>query len=248
MIGIHQQAGVVSAYTAMPARDVACRGAVIVLHDIWGLTDHIKGVADRFASTGYYAIAPDLLFTTAEKRKVAEEVQKSFDAAHSTSTERADAIRKFRALLASTQTPQFTSLALSRLESCLEYIYNQPIVRQKVAVVGFGFGGTYAYSLAVRDSRLRAAVPFYGHAGYHELELRHIACPILAFYGGLDAVTRELTTLVPNMVRAGVHFTPVIYDNAGPSFFNDANSATYDRQSAEDSWHRLISFLRLSLT
>jgi carboxymethylenebutenolidase len=101
--------------------------------------------------------------------------------------------------------------------------------------------------LAVRDSRLRAAVPFYGHAAYHELELRHIACPVMAFYGRRDGVTQELADIVPHMAHAGVRFTPVVYDDAGPSFFNESIAATYNRTAAEDSWHRLVSFLRLAL-
>jgi len=246
MIGIHQQAGVVMAYVATPEPDVICHGAVIVLHDIWGLTDHIKSVADRFATLGYYVLAPDLLFATAEKRAQAVEMQKDL---FSVQTEvREAAIRKLQTLLTSTQTPQFASLTLARLESCFEYVYNQPVVRQKVAIVGFGFGGTYTYSLAVRDSRLRAAIPFYGHAAYHELELRHISCPILAFYGARDGRSvRELATLGPHMLHAGVQFTPVIYDDAGPSFFNESNSATYNHEAATDSWHRTVNFLRLTM-
>jgi carboxymethylenebutenolidase len=244
MIGIHQQAGVVSAYVAKPPEAVPCRGAIMVLHDIWGLTDHIKGVADRFAAIGYYSIAPDMLYTTDEKRKMAEVVMHAL--ASPRHEERELATKGLRTLLASTQTPQFTSLTLSRLEACFEYVYNQPLIHQKIAAVGFGFGGTYTYALAVRDSRLRGAIPFYGHAGYHELELRHIACPVLAFYGGKDMVTNELIRLAPRMMRAGIRFTPVIYDDAGPSFFNDSNYATYNEHAASDAWHRMTSFLRTS--
>lgn len=242
IIGIHQQTGVVSAYVATPPLDVTTRGAILLLHDIWGLTDHIKSVADRFAAVGYYVMAPDLLFTNPEKRQQADELQKNLLASDHETREKA--VAKFRELLASTHTPQFASMTLSKLEACFEYVYNQPVNRQKVAVVGFGFGGTYAYSLAVRDSRLRAAVPFYGHAAYHELELRHIACPIMAFYGGGEGVSRELAGLTPHMAHAGVRFTPITYDDAGTSFFNDTNSVTYNRVAAEDSWHRLVGFLR----
>lgn len=244
MIGIHQQTGVISAYTAMPPEDMQCHGAVLLLHDIWGLTDHIKSVADRLAKTGYYVMAPELLFMTPEKRASATEMHKGLVSVEP--QERNEAMRKFQTLLNSTQTPQFESLTLSRLEACFAYVYNQPFVRQKVAVMGFGFGGTYTFALAVRNSRLKAAVPFYGHAGYHELELRHITCPILAFYGGQDNLAREVSVLTPRMAHVGVRYTPVTYDTAGPSFFNDSNSGTYDRTSAEDAWHRLVSFLRLS--
>ncbi len=244
-IGIHQQTGVVSAYVATPPPDVICKGAILVLHDIWGVTAHIKSVADRFAGIGYYAMAPDLLFANPEKRQQAEEVQKQLFSADPAA--RAEAMKKFRVLLGSTQTPQFASMTFSKLESCFEYVYNQPVVRQKVGVVGFGFGGTYAYSLAVRDSRLRAAVPFDGHEAYHELELRHISCPIMAFYGHREGVAKELENITPHMIRAGIRFTPVVYNEAGPSFFNDTNPVTYNARAADDAWHRMVSFLRLAL-
>src|SRR4051812_29512353 len=108
MIGIHQQAGVVMAYVATPAPDVICHGAIIVLHDIWGSTDHIKGVADRFAALGYYVLAPDVLFTSDEKRARASEMQKNLLSAEP--DVRNEAVRKLRTLLMSTQTPQFASL------------------------------------------------------------------------------------------------------------------------------------------
>lgn len=244
MIGIHQQAGTIAAYVTTPPAEIQRRGAVIVVHDIWGLTDHIKDVTERLASAGYCAIAPDFLFMTPEKQRLAEEIQRGLMSKHH--EVRNKAMRDFRALLASTQTPQFTSLTLSRLESCFEYVYNLPAVFHKVAAVGFGFGGTYTYMLAVHDSRLGAAVPFYGHASdYLEMELRHITCPILAFYG--KDSSQELAVLTPRMAKAGVRFAPVMYEDAGASFFNDTNPATFNRVDAEDAWHRLTAFLHTSL-
>lgn len=244
-IGIHQQAGVISAYAAMPPEDVICRGAVIVVHDIWGVSDHIKSVADRLAAAGYYAVAPELLFMTPEKRKLADEIQQGIRSTdHKVQQEH---MAKFRALVASTQTPQFESLTLSRLETCFEYVYNQPIARQRVSMIGFGFGGIYTYALAVRESRLRSAATFYAHMhNYLELELRHIACPIIAFYGGQDAGVQELKKIETHMVHAGVRFTPVVYDHAGPSFFDETNDATYDEKAAIDAWRRLTNFLRIA--
>ncbi len=151
---------------------------------------------------------------------------------------------KFRAMIAPTQTPQFTSMALNRLASCFEYMYNQPLVHQRVAVVGFGLGGSYAYSMAIREPRLKAIVPFYGHSTTTPYELRHISCPILAFYGGKDSSLRqELNHLSPHMRIAGVEFTAVVFGSSGHAFFNDDNPFAYDAGASANAWGRTLSFL-----
>jgi len=243
MIGIHQQSGTVSAYLALP-QDGAYKGAVIVVHELWGLTDHIKKVVERLAHEGYYALAPDLNTTTETNRKLSEEVQKAmFDP---NPRIRMSVQPKIRTLLAPTQTPQFMSLTISRLEACFEYVYNQPLVHQKVAVIGFSLGGSYVYNLAVREPRLRAAAVFYAHTNYLPTELRHIRCPVMAFYGQKDtSFMQAMSRLMPRMQQADVNFTPVTYENAGHGFLNETNPFTYNKTASEDAWNRIRSFLHL---
>jgi carboxymethylenebutenolidase len=242
MIAIHQQSGTVQAYLTFPEKAVVFRGAVIVLHEIWGLTEHIKSVADRLAAEGYYVLAPDLYSGKDRDRRLSEETQKAI---FSTDEQvRYAAQPKLRALLAPTQTPQFTLLALSRLSSCFEYMYNQPLVHQRVSVVGFGLGGNYTYSMAMREPRLKAAVAFYGRAKYVVPELRHIACPIMSLQGGKDStVMAGLDELTEHMKQAGVSYRSVVYRDSGHAFFNDTNSFAYNKPDAEDAWHRLVTFL-----
>lgn len=243
MIGIHQQAGTVQAYLSVPPKFQHFKGAVIVVHELWGLTSHIKQVSDRIAALGYYVLAPDLYSGKTVNRQLSEELQKAlFDKSERV---RYAAQPKLRQLIAPTQTPQFTSLALSRLETCFEYMYNQPLVHQKVAMVGFGLGGTYAFSMAMREPRLKAVIPFYGQARYITAELRHISCPVLALYGGKDTgLMADLDKVTKHMQQAGVDFTAVTYANAGHAFFNDANPFAYHQHNSEDAWQRLVSFLR----
>lgn len=242
MIGIHLQSGRVDAYLAKPRKQAYVKGAVIVAHEIWGLTDHIKQVADRLALLGYYSIAPDLYSGKNANRRLSQELQQAmFD---KNDEVRYRAQPRLRALIAPTQTPQFTTLALSRLESCFEYMYNQPLVHQKVAMVGFGLGGNYAFSMAIREPRLRAVVPFYGQVHALAAELRQIVSPIMAFYGGKDtALATELPLVASHMRDAGVDFTSVAYAAAGHAFFNDANPFAYQPRSADDAWGRLVAFL-----
>jgi carboxymethylenebutenolidase len=242
MIGISQQAGTIQAYLTVPRETAQFKGAVIVLHEIWGLTEHIKQVADRLATQGYYVLAPDLYSGKGVDRHLSEELQAAlFSKSEHT---RYAAQPRLRAMIAPTQTPQFTSLALNRLASCFEYMYNLPLVHQRVAIVGFGLGGTYAYSLAMREPRLKGVVPFYGHAKYIVPELRHITCPILAFYGGKDSAQAvELNKLARHMRQANVDFTAVKYTSSGHAFFNDANPFAYRESDANDAWRRMLTFL-----
>jgi carboxymethylenebutenolidase len=243
MIGIHQQTGKIDAYLAVPQKTVTYRGAVIIAHEIWGLTDHIKRVADRVAAQGYYALAPDLYSSSMANRRPSEALQKDLFSADE--RVRYNAQPRLRAIIGPTQTPQFTSIALSRLSSCFEYMYNQPLVHQKVVIMGFGMGGTYAMSMAIRESRLKGVVSFYGHAQFITPELRHIHCPVMTFYGQKEvSMIKELEKLLPSMKQAGVTFLPRIYAGTGHAFFNDSNPFAYHNGAADDAWKRTLGFLR----
>lgn len=246
MIGIHQQAGTIQAYLSMPQKAIHFRGGIIVAHEIWGLTEQIKRVADRLAEQGYYVLAPDLYSTDKTNRRPSQQLEEELFSKDE--RVRFAAMPKLRTMIAPTQTPQFTLLALSRLESCFEYVYNQPLVHQRVAIIGFGQGGKYAFELALRESRLRAVIPFYAHAPKITVELRHIKSPVLAFYGDKEqSLYKELQELTPHMRQAGVDFMPVVYKGVGHAFFNEANAFSYNQLAADDAWRRTLSFLHTKL-
>lgn len=243
LVGIHQQSGIIDAYLAVPEQARQFKGAVIIVHELWGLTEHIMQVADRLAMQGYYVLAPDLYSGKGHDRRMSEELQRAIFSRNE--HERYAAQPKLRAMLEPTQTPQFASMALQRLQTCFEYMYNQPLVHQRVAIIGFGLGGTYAYDMALHEPRLKAALPFYGHCKHTVPELRHITTPILAFYGGQDkALASELKTLSAHMHDAHVDFLAIKYSAAGHAFFNDANPFSYRPSDASDAWRRVLSFLR----
>jgi len=245
MIGIHQQSGTIQAYVAVPQKMTRFRGGVIVAHEIWGLTEQLKGFADRLADQGYYVLVPDLYSTDKVNRRPSAELEQQLFS--SDEKVRYHAMPQVRSMIAPTQTPQFTLLALSKLESCFEYVYNQPLVHQKVSVVGFGLGGKYVFELALTEPRLVCVVSFYGQAPKQAVELRHIRSPILAFYGGKEkALANEARTLATHMQQAGVGFTSVMYNAAGHGFFNDRNTLAYDQKAADDAWRRTLSFLQES--
>lgn len=242
MITIRQQSGSLNAYVAIPPKAGHFNGAVIVVHELWGLTEQIKRTADRFAAQGYYAIAPDLFTTDKANRMPSEQMQRELFSPDE--HVRYKAMPAFRAMVAPTQTPQFTSLVISRLLACFEYAYNQPLVHQKVAVVGFGLGGDYVFDLAVRERRLRCAVAFYGHAPRVTAELRHIRCPILGLYGEKEtSLMKEVDALSIRMAQAGCDFTVVQYQGVGHAFFNESNIFAYHQGAADSAWRRTLGFL-----
>ena len=228
-----------SAYVARPSGEV--KGGLIVIHEVWGLVDHITSIADRFAQHGYLVLAPDLLSSIGIEAQLGLElnaIMKSQD-----EKVRSEGQPRLRAAFSALNAPEFATWALAALGQCVDFIADQPGVNGRIAVTGFCFGGTYSFALAAADSRIRGAVPFYG-APPEGTSIPNIAGPILAFYGETD---ENLMTSLPEvsaaMQAAGVHFTAKVYENAGHAFFNDTNEFMYRELPAADSWRRTIAFL-----
>jgi len=223
---------VVAAYLAEPAGQP--KGAVIVIHEVWGLDTHIKSVADRFASEGYVTLAPSF-FELADVSS--EEITKLktdlFD-----EVKRVAIQPRLREIMAPMRDPEFGATTIAGLKACFDYLYELPEVSQKVAVSGFCFGGTYSFALAVAEPRLKLALPFYGHADQSAEELAAIACPIRAFYGANDhGLISNLDDLKRRMAEAKVDFEAKVYPDCAHAFFNDSNPVVYNQAAAEDAWN-----------
>lgn len=228
----------IKSYLAEPAGEP--KGAIIVIHEVWGLTDHIKSVADRLAAEGYIALAPDLLSGTGvEPEKLAPMQNDLFNP-----EKRNEVQPELRRLMAPIQQPDFGPKTTEALLACFNYLYDLPAARQKVSVIGFCFGGTYSFSLAVAEPRLKIALPFYGHAEQPADELKSIACPIHAFYGEKDErLIGQLPDLTERMAQAGVDFHSKVYPDCGHAFFNDTNPYAYNQAAAEDAWNKVLDLL-----
>lgn len=232
----------IEAYLAKPQKEA--KGAIIVIHEVWGLVDHIKNVADRFAEQGYVALAPNLLFEIDYSKVNIPELQvQLFDP-----KTRSEVQPKLRQLMTPMQDPAFGTKTVERLKDCFNYLYDLPESQKKVAVVGFCFGGTYSFALAVNEPRLKIAFPFYGHADQPSNELANIKCPVRAFYGQNDEnLIATLNDLKKRMSDASVDFQTRVYEGCGHAFFNDSNPRTYNKQAAEDSWKIVIDELNLAM-
>lgn len=204
-----------SGYLAHPNRDGPFP-AVVVIQEWWGLNDHIKDVADRFARAGYIALAPDLYGGKAttepdEARKLAM----GLDMEH----------------------------AVQEMIGAVNYLCGRADVG-KIGAIGFCMGGSLTLLLAARTPRLSAAAPFYGGRPLAVEDVSRIGCPVLAIFGGQDQgiPPERITELRSQFERAGVLHEIVVYEQAGHAFFNDTRPEAYNASAAHDAWQRTLAF------
>lgn len=228
----------VDAYLAKPDGEV--KGAIIVIHEIWGLNDNTKSIADRFANEGYLALAPDLLsdldYSNVDVNQLAIDLF--------TDEKREQAQASLFKIIQPTTDPSFAENTLDKLHHCFDYLINQDNVNLRVAITGFCFGGTHSFSFATVEPRLKLALPFYGHLNRTLDQVRNIKCPVFAFYGQNDkTLVFDVPKIKEMMDQAGVNFDYKIYDNCGHAFFNDTNPKTFNKEAADDSWRIVLEKL-----
>jgi carboxymethylenebutenolidase len=132
---------------------------VIVIHEVWGLNQHTKDVANRIAALGYTVLAPDLLSHTGITEKMTPDIFRDM----ADPAKKDEAQKKMRAAMAPIQEPAFGAETVSRLQACYDYLKNEQGA-PTVACIGFCFGGTYTFAFAAAQPELNAAIAFYGHA------------------------------------------------------------------------------------
>src|SRR5438046_5645994 len=133
--------------------------AVVVIHEIFGLTDWVRGVADQLAEAGYIAIAPDLLSGSAPGGGGTAELGGD------------DAARK---AISSLSPDQVTA----DLNAVVDYVAKLPACNGKVAVGGFCWGGGQTFRFATNNRNIKAAFAFYGTGPDKEEEMARINCPV----------------------------------------------------------------------
>jgi carboxymethylenebutenolidase len=208
-------------YLALPPSG---RGpGVIVIQEWWGLVDHIKDLADRFAREGFVALAPDLY--------------------HGEKTKSPDQAGKLLMALNIAETAK-------DLRGAATYLRSRPEVQpNKVAAVGFCMGGQLAlFGASAHPDVIDAVVDFYGIHPKVNPDVSKLAGPMLAHFGRRDKSVNEpaARALVDRVKAAGKPIEAHFYD-ADHAFFNDQRPEVYDRQSAELAWRRTLDFLRRSL-
>jgi carboxymethylenebutenolidase len=202
------------------------RPVVLVIHEIFGMTDWVEDLSDQLAAAGYIAVAPDLLSGMGP------------NGGRSSSFDQAKAMEAVSHLDPAQVTADLTAVA--------DYGKKLPAATGKLFVVGFCWGGTQSFRFATDRSDLSAAFVFYGGPPDPDAMMR-IAAPVYAFYAGNDArVDATIPTATANMKAAGKVYEPVTYEGAGHGFMRageapDASDA--NKKARADSWVRWKALL-----
>jgi carboxymethylenebutenolidase len=191
---------------------------VLVIHEIFGLTDWVRSVCDQLAETGVIAIAPDLL--SGQKYEDLDAARKAISALKK---------EQVQADLDAT-----AAYALSRI----------PAANGTLAVCGFCWGGGWTFTYAAMNPKLKAAYSFYGPAIDNPADAARINCPVYGFYAEkderVDATIRKAEEL---MKAAGKKYEPVIYKDAGHGFMrlgepDNPQVRDADRKARDEAWAR----------
>jgi carboxymethylenebutenolidase len=203
--------------------------AVVVIHEIFGLTDWVRGVADQLAEAGYIAIAPDLL---------------SGAGPNGGGTESLGGPDGARSKIGSLSPDQVTA----DLKAACDYVQKLPACNGKVAVGGFCWGGTQTFRFVSQHTGVKAGFVFYGSGSDDERDLAKIHAPVYGFYGGNDArVNATLPKSETLMKKAGKVFEPVLYEGAGHGFMRageDPAGSPENKKAREAAWQRIKQLLK----
>jgi len=203
--------------------------AVLVIHEIFGLSEWVRGVADQLAEAGYIAIAPDLLSGVAPNGGGTSEFAGR------------DAVTK---AVSSLPADQVTA----DLNAVADYVAKLPACNGKLAVGGFCWGGGQTFRFATNHKNVKAGFVFYGTGPDKEEDIARINAPIYGFYGGNDArVNATIPKSTELMKKAGKTYEPVTYDGAGHGFMRageapDANAE--NKKARDEAWQRMKELLK----
>ncbi len=200
--------------------------AVVVIHEIFGMSDWVRETCDELAAAGYIAIAPDLL-----SGKPGEETS---------SMHNVDDVRKAVSALPREQVS-------ADLASVADYAEHLPAANGKLAVAGFCWGGSQTWLAVTTIPTLKAGFVFYGTADKSIADFDHIRGPVYGFYGEKDArVTSTVEDTITHMAKVGKIYKPTTYTDAGHGFMRagEAPDATAPDKNARDrAWSEMTKAL-----
>ncbi len=219
--------------------DVDPAPGVVMIPDVWGLSDHYRELARKLAGEGFATLAID------PYRKTGAPQLGDVEAA----------------LAWIRQLPD--PVVLETVQEAVDALAAQPeLAGGRVGVTGFCMGGQYAILAACGCRGLSACVPFYGMLAYEEglpadrkprspLEaLPDLRCPLLGLYGAEDHLipVAQARALEEGVARAGQPGEVHVYPGAGHAFMNDTRPEMYRAEAAADAWPRMVGFFRTHLS
>jgi carboxymethylenebutenolidase len=204
--------GATTAYVAQPNTDT--KRAVIVIQEYWGLLDHIKDIASRWAAEGFIAIAPDLY--RGKKAATAEEAGK---------------------LMQGLQIDDGIDIIRNTIDKARD-----AFGIAHFGISGYCMGGTYALRAACELEGLSAAAPFYGDVPEEDV-LKKLTVPTIFVSATKDKwINPEKVAGLEDVVaRYELPLTSVKYE-ADHAFFNNTRPEVYDETAARDAWALVVGF------
>lgn len=199
---------------------------VIVIHEIFGLSDWIKGVTDQLAADGFIAIAPDLLSGMGKDGKGTEGF-----------ADRGEVTKAVREL-----TPE---LVVKQLNAVTAYGKSLPASSGKTATIGFCWGGGKSFEYALANPELSAAVVYYGTNPKPDA-LAALKVPVAGFYGSDDArVNATVGPAEEAAKKAGKTYETHTYEGAGHGFLRQQDGREgKNMKAAEQAWPDTVKFIK----
>jgi carboxymethylenebutenolidase len=221
-VHIRKGADSIRAYVAYPERKDKAAG-VIVIHEIFGLTEWEPTVADRLAKGGFVAIVPDLLSSKHGKTPSNE--------------------NEGRKLVGELEPERVTA----DLDATYAYLDALPAVRKgDIGTIGFCWGGGQSFRYATDNPNLKAAVVCYGPAP-DTASLRRIKAPVLGIYGENDArINAALPDVNAAMAAYGKTFSQEVFPGTGHGFLKPGRAGS-DGPQPQRAWTRILEFYRARL-
>jgi carboxymethylenebutenolidase len=194
---------------------------VVVIHEVFGLTENIKDITQRFAYEGFAALAVDLF------------------------TGRNRVVCMFRFLM-DMFLNSLEHQGIQDLKSALSFLAEQPEVdANQLGAIGFCLGGGFSIAWACTDERLKVIAPYYGF-NPRPLEAVARACPVVGSYPSRDFTAKAGRKLDAALDQYNIPHDIEIYHDTKHSFFND-QASVYNAAAAQDSWQRVLKFFRTYL-
>lgn len=202
---------------------------IIIIHEIYGVSDWIRSVADQLAAEGYIAIAPDYISGFGPNGGGSESV-----------ASRDSIVRLIRSLSAEE--------TYKRTDAVFDFALTIPSANGTVATIGFCWGGTRSFGYACAQPKLKAAVVYYGTSPETK-DIASLSSPVLGLYGEQDA--RVNSTIEPASAeckKLGKQYEVEIYEGAGHGFLRQQSGKEgANLEASKKAWNRMREFLSKNL-
>ncbi|HLI46669.1 MAG TPA: dienelactone hydrolase family protein [Geobacterales bacterium] len=230
------------------------KAAIIVIHEIWGLTDYIKNVARRLSNESFLVLAPNLY---SRKKEVFTQsnifsVMKRLWSLSPASRRNKRNIEKLYAELNDSEKIIFEKLVTNREKaeeemvkdlSSIYKLIKENYAPMKIGVIGFCMGGGLAFQFSTIEE-INASVIYYGHAPRPLDNIKNLKGAVLGIYAGNDtAINKELPDLIRKMVKYQINFEVKLYPYTNHAFATEGG-LNYNEDAAKDAWQRTISFFK----